>query len=192
MSIKSWRPLALGCAIAVLSGCSWIGLGKIDESYRDAEVGKELQIPADLDSPQRQEAMRVPNISGTATEVSDKPVGSLPVDADDPQSRLKMRMTPDEAFAKVLEALEQAKIAKVGDVDREARRVAVGFDVTEERKRWWWKDGVRTDTLIRVVHVVDDSVGSRVIVEEEDSELRIDDEYAQRVLSALRDRVTWE
>jgi hypothetical protein len=192
MSIKFVRPLLLVGAASVLAACGGFGLGQVDESYKDAEAGKALQVPAELDAPTRQDAMRVPEATGAAGDVSDAPVGTLPIDADDPQSRLKMRMTPDEAFAKVVEALEQAQIAKVGEIDREARRIAVGFDVTEERKRWWWKDGTRTDTLVRVVHVVEDSVGARVIIEEEDSELRIDDEYAQRVLSALRDRVTWE
>lgn len=177
---------------ALLSGCGLFGGDKVRESYLDANAGKSLQVPPDLDSPDRRESTRVPEIAGEIIDVSEAPVAALPLDADDPQSRIKMRMTPDEAFAKVLEALEQAQIATLGETDQESRRVTLGFDVTEERKRWWWKNGTHTSTIRRVVHVIGDAAGSRVIVEEESSGLRIDDEYAQRILSALRDRVTWE
>ncbi len=189
---RSSARLSVAVLATVLGGCGLFGGDKVRESYLDAGAGKPLQIPSDMDSPDRRESTRVPEIGGDVVEVSEAPVAALPVDADDPQSRIKMRMTPDEAFAKVLEALTQSQIAKVGEADSESRRVPLGFDVTEERKRWWWKDGTHTSTIMRVVHVIDDAVGSRVIIEEESSELRIDDEYAQRILSALRDRVTWE
>lgn len=184
--------LSIAMLAVLLGGCGLFGGDKVRESYLDAEAGKPLQVPSDLNSPDRRESTRVPEIAGEIVEISEAPVAALPVDADDPQSRIKMRMTPDEAFAKVLEALEQSQIAKLGETDQEARRVSLGFDVTEERKRWWWKDGTHSSTITRVVHVIDDAVGSRVIIEEESSKLRIDDEYAQRILSALRDRVTWE
>jgi hypothetical protein len=176
----------------LLGGCGLFGGGDRRESYLDADAGKPLQVPAELDAPDRRDSTRVPEIAGEVVDISEAPTAALPVDADDPQSRIKMRMTPDEAFAKVREALEQAQIATVGEADAESRRVTLEFNVTEERKRWWWKDGTHTNTIRRVAHVVDDAVGSRVIIEEEGSELRIDDEYAQRMLSALRDRVTWE
>ncbi len=189
---RSSARLTVAVLAALLGGCGLFGGEKVRESYLDADAGKSLQVPPDMDSPDRRESTRVPEIAGEVVEVSEAPVAALPVDADDPQSRIKMRMTPDEAFAKVLEALEQSQIAKLGEVDQQARRVSLGFDVSEERKRWWWKDGTHTSTITRVAHVIDDAVGSRVIIEEESSELRIDDEYAQRILSALRDRVTWE
>ena len=89
-------------------------------------------------------------------------------------------------------ALEQAQIAAIGETDREARRIELRFEKTEERKRWWWKDGTRVSTIRRSAHVVEDALGSRIVIEDGDSGVRIDDEYAQRVLSALRDRIQWE
>lgn len=47
-------------------------------------------------------------------------------------------------------------------------------------------------TIRRSAHVLEDAIGSRVVIEDGDSGVRIDDEYAQRVLSALRDRIKWE
>ena len=44
---------------------------------------------------------------GELVAVPDAPVASLLVDADDPQSRLKVRLSPDETFAQVVAALEQ-------------------------------------------------------------------------------------
>ena len=176
----------------LVGGCGLFGRGELRESYLDAEAGKSLQVPTGLDSPDRRDSTRVPEIAGDVVDVSEAPPAALPVDADDPQSRLKLRLSPDEAYTKVREALEQAQIATIGKSDASERRIALEFNVTEERKRWWWKDGTHTRTIVRVAHVVEDAIGSRVIVEEERSELRIDDEYAQRILSALRDRVTWE
>lgn len=192
MPVSVFRPVALVVLASLVSACSWFGKGEVRESYLDAEAGKSLQVPAELDSPARRESMRVPEAAAAATPVSEAPVGTLPVDADDPQSRLKMRMAPSAAFDAVVAALTQAQIATVGEPDREDLRVELGFDVTEERKRWWWKDTTRTNTVRRVVHVLEDPVGSRVVIEEAEDGLRIDDEYAQRVLSALRDRVSWE
>jgi hypothetical protein len=192
MSANVLRPLIVIAFACAASACSWFGKNEMRESYLDADPGKSLQVPPDLDSPARRESMRVPEVGGTAGNVSEAPVGGLPVDADDPQSRLKLRMAPDEAFDAVVAALTQAQIATIGEVDREARKVELGFDVTEEKKRWWWKDGTRTSTIRRYAHVIEDPIGSRVVVEEGDDGLRIDDEYAQRMLSALRDRISWE
>lgn len=192
MSKTVMRGLIFSGMALTVAGCSWFGRGEVHERYLDAQSGKSLEIPSDLDSPARRESMRVPEANGELQAVSEAPGGSLPVDADDPQSRIKMRLAPDEAFDQVAKALEQAQIAKVNDVDREARRVELGFEVTEEQKRWWWKDGVKTRTVRRSAHVLEDAVGSRVVIEEGDTGVRIDDEYAQRMLSALRDRVSWE
>ena len=101
-------------------------------------------------------------------------------------------MSPAETFDKVLAALEQAQIATIGDAERDEHRVELRFEVTEERKRWWWKDGTHTNTIRRTVHVLDDAIGSRIVIEDGSSGVRIDDEYAQRALSALRDRINWE
>lgn len=192
MSISNLRRLTLISLFLGLSGCGLFGRGELRELYLDAEGGKALQVPSGLDTPDRRQSMIVPDASGTAGTQSEAPDAGLPVDAEDTQSRLKVRLAPDAAYAQVLEALTQAKIAKLGESDATERRIALGFDVTEERKRWWWKDGTRVNTVVRVAHVVEDPVGARVIVEEEDSGLRIDDEYAQRILSALRDRIQWE
>jgi hypothetical protein len=69
--------------------------------------------------------------------------------------------------------LEQAQIATIGKTDASARRIALElrFDVTEERKRWWWKDGTHTRTrFVRTAHVLDDAIGSRVIVIEDEQQ----------------------
>jgi hypothetical protein len=182
----------LSGVLLALAGCSWLGKGEFRERYLDAESGKTLAIPADLDTPDRRESMRVPDANGELVAVPDAPVASLLVDADDPQSRLKVRLSPDETFAQVVAALEQAQIATMGDTDQEARRIELRFEKTEEQKRWWWKDGTRVSTIRRSAHVVEDAVGSRVVIEDGNSGVRIDDEYAQRVLSALRDRIQWE
>ena len=185
-------PLVLAVFAVTLSGCGLFGKGKMHERYLDAESGKSLTVPPDLDSPARRESMLVPEATGALVEVSEAPADSLPVDADDPQSRLKVRMSPAETFDKVLAALEQAQIATIGDAERDEHRVDLRFEVTEERKRWWWKDGTHTNTIRRTVHVLDDAIGSRIVIEDGSSGVRIDDEYAQRALSALRDRINWE
>ena len=192
MSTPHLRPLVLAALLLSVAGCSWFGKGELRERYLDAESGKSLAIPSELDAPDRRESMRVPEIEGELVAVSEAPVSGLPLDADDPQSRLKVRGTPDEVFQQVVAALEQAQIATIGDKDDAARRIELRFEKTEERKRWWWKDGTRVSTIRRSAHVVEDPVGSRVVVEDGDSGVRIDDEYAQRVLSALRDRIQWE
>jgi hypothetical protein len=192
MSTIHLRPFVLSGVLLALAGCSWLGKGEFRERYLDAESGKTLAIPADLDTPDRRESMRVPDANGELVAVPDAPVASLLVDADDPQSRLKVRLSPDETFAQVVAALEQAQIATMGDTDQEARRIELRFEKTEEQKRWWWKDGTRVSTIRRSAHVVEDAVGSRVVIEDGNSSVRIDDEYAQRVLSALRDRIQWE
>ncbi|HWT14261.1 MAG TPA: hypothetical protein VN581_00660 [Patescibacteria group bacterium] len=192
MSSPFLRLWVLAGFSLALAGCGLFGKNEMRERYLDAESGKSLEVPPGLDAPDRRESMRVPDADGELVAVSEAPVDSLPVDADDPQSRLKVRMAPEQTFDKVLAALEQAQIATVGDTDRAELRVELGFQVTEENKRWWWKDGTRTNTIRRTVHVVEDAVGSRVVIEEGDSGVRIDDEYAQRVLSALRDRINWE
>ncbi len=192
MSTIHLRPFLLSGVLLALAGCSWLGKGEFRERYLDAESGKTLAIPADLDTPDRRESMRVPDANGELVAVPDAPVASLLVDADAPPSRLKVRLSPDETFAQVVAALEQAQIATMGDADREARRIELRFEKTEEQKRWWWKDGTRVSTIRRSAHVVEDPVGSRVVVEDGNSGVRIDDEYAQRMLSALRDRIQWE
>lgn len=192
MSTIHLRPLIMAGLLCTLAGCSWFGKGELRERYLDAESGKTLAVPPNLDTPDRRESMRVPDANGELVAVPEAPVAGLPLDADDPQSRLKVRLSPDETFQQVVAALEQAQIATLGDSDREARRIELRFEVTEERKRWWWKDGTRVSTIRRSAHVLEDPVGSRVVVEDGDSGVRIDDEYAQRVLSALRDRIKWE
>jgi hypothetical protein len=192
MSIIQLRPLVLSGLLLALSGCSWFGKGEMRERYLDAESGKSLAIPPELDAPDRRESMRVPEIEGELVAVPEAPVSGLPLDADDPQSRLKVRGMPDEVFQQVVAALEQAQIATMGEKNDAARRIELRFEKTEERKRWWWKDGTRVSTIRRSAHVVEDPIGSRVVVEDGDSGVRIDDEYAQRVLSALRDRIQWE
>ncbi len=186
------RPLVLAAIVVAMSGCSLFGKGKMHERYLDAESGKSLEVPAELDTPARRDSMRVPEARGELVAVAEAPVDSLPVDADDPQSRLKVRMSPAETFDKVLAALEQAQIAMLGETERNELRVELRFEVSEERKRWWWKDGTQTRTIRRSVHVLEDAVGSRIVIEDGNSGIRIDDEYAQRVLSALRDRINWE
>lgn len=192
MSTIHLRPLIMAGLLCTLAGCSWFGKGELRERYLDAESGKTLAVPPNLDTPDRRESMRVPDANGELVAVPEAPIAGLPLDADDPQSRLKVRLSPDETFQQVVAALEQAQIATLGDSDREARRIELRFEVTEERKRWWWKDGTRVSTIRRSAHVLEDPVGSRVVVEDGDSGVRIDDEYAQRVLSALRDRIKWE
>ena len=192
MSTIHLRPLIMAGLLCTLAGCSWFGKGELRERYLDAESGKTLAVPPNLDTPDRRESMRVPDANGELVAVPEAPVAGLPLDADDPQSRLKVQLSPDETFQQVVAALEQAQIATLGDSDREARRIELRFEVTEERKRWWWKDGTRVSTIRRSAHVLEDPVGSRVVVEDGDSGVRIDDEYAQRVLSALRDRIKWE
>jgi hypothetical protein len=192
MSTIQLRPLVMSGFLLVLAGCGWLGKGELRERYLDAESGKPLAIPSELDPPDRRESMRVPEPGGELVAVPDAPVASLLADADDPQSRLKVRLSPDETFAQVVAALEQAQIAAIGETDREARRIELRFEKTEERKRWWWKDGTRVSTIRRSAHVVEDALGSRIVIEDGDSGVRIDDEYAQRVLSALRDRIQWE
>ncbi len=192
MSTILLRPLIAIGLLCTLAGCSWLGKGEMRESYLDAESGKTLAVPPSLDTPDRRDSMRVPEANGELVAVPEAPVAGLPLDADDPQSRLKVRATPEETFQQVIAALEQAQIATIGETDREARRIELRFEVTEERKRWWGKDGTRVSTIRRSAHVVEDAVGSRVVIEDGDSGVRIDDEYAQRVLSALRDRIKWE
>jgi hypothetical protein len=192
MSFHFPRLFVVTGLLLSLSACSWLGKGERRERYLDAEPGKDLQVPPSLDVPDRRDSMRVPEAGGELVAVSEAPVAGLPLDADDPQSRLKVRGAPDDVFQQILVALEQAQIASIGDVDAVGRRIALRFEKTEERKRWWSKDGTRVKTIIRSAHVVEDPVGSRVVVEEDDSGVRIDDEYAQRVLSALRDRIQWE
>lgn len=192
MSTLHLRPLIVIGLLYTLAGCSWFGKGELRERYLDAESGKTLAVPPTLDTPDRRDSMRVPEANGELVAVPEAPVAGLPLDADDPQSRLKVRSTPEETFQQVIAALEQAQIATIGETDREARRIELRFEVTEERKRWWGKDGTRVSTIRRSAHVLEDAVGSRVVVEDGDSGVRIDDEYAQRVLSALRDRIKWE
>ena len=192
MSTIHLRPLVMTGLLLALAGCSWFGRGEHRERYLDADSGKTLVVPAELDTPDRRESMRVPEANGELVAVAEAPVAGLPLDADDPQSRLKVRQSPDEAFAQVVAALEQSQIATMGESDREARRIELRFEKTEEKKRWWWKDGTRVSTIRRSAHVVADAVGSRIVIEDGNSGVRIDDEYAQRVLSALRDRIQWE
>lgn len=192
MSTIHLRPLIVAGLLCTLAGCSWFGKGEMRERYLDAESGKTLEVPPNLDTPDRRESMRVPDANGELVAVPEAPVAGLPLDADDPQSRLKVRSSPDDTFQQVVAALEQAQIATIGDSDREARRIELRFEITEERKRWWWKDGTRVSTIRRSAHVLEDPIGSRVVVEDGDSGVRIDDEYAQRMLSALRDRIKWE
>lgn len=133
MSTIHLRPLLLTGLLCALAGCSWFGKGELRERYLDAESGKTLEVPPSLDTPDRRESMRVPDADGELVAVPEAPVAGLPMDADDPQSRLKVRLSPQETFQQVVAALEQAQIATIGDTDRDALRIELRFEITEEK-----------------------------------------------------------
>ncbi len=190
-TIRPFVVLLTGLTL-VMSGCGWFGKDNLREPYIDAKSGQSLTIPEGVDPPDRRDSMRIPEANAELREVSEAPAASLPIDADDPQSRLKVRALPVETFANVVDALQKAKIGELGERDDKSLRIEVRFEKSEELKRWWWKDGTRITSIRRTAHVLEDEIGSRVVIEDGDSGVRIDDEYAQRVLGALRDRIKWE
>ena len=50
------RPLVLAAIVVAMSGCSLFGKGKMHERYLDAESGKALEVPAELDTPARRDS----------------------------------------------------------------------------------------------------------------------------------------
>jgi uncharacterized lipoprotein len=174
--------------MCLLAGCGLFSRDK-KEAYLQAQQGKSLDVPADLDSPGRRDVMMVPEGSTSQDGMSEKPVSEIRSSAAEVAEKLFVDADPAQAFERVRDALEQAQIGTLGAVDAAERTIAVRVEVETVDERWLRKDKVERQEFDRVAKVVADGAKSRVLVLSASGE-EVDDEASKKILSAVRERVT--
>jgi hypothetical protein len=174
--------------MCLLAGCGMFNRDR-KEAYLEAEQGKSLDVPADMDSPARRDVMQIPEGSVSSAGMSEKPVSEIRASEADVAEKLFVDAEPAQAFERVRDALEQAQIGTIGAVSAEARTIAIRVEVETVSDRWLRKDKVTREEFDRVAKVVADGAKSRVVVLSAAGE-EVDDEASKKILSAVRARVT--
>lgn len=187
MKLLNVSRIVLLAGIFVVAGCGL--LPKRKEVYLTAEQGKTLAIPPDLDSPSRRDAMRVADAPAVSGPISDKPKSEVQATPDDIADKLFVDATPEICFQNVRDALEQAQIGVLGEIDSKARRIPITVDIQSTEKRRFRKDKVNKQSLHRVVVVLAEGTKSRVVVED-DQGRPVDDEASQRIIAVIREHVS--
>jgi len=180
-------PWLLVVSVLMCSGCGLFGKSK-HEIYLDSERGKSLQVPPDLSSPLRRDAMQIAEGPSPKQSISDQPVSDIKPTADDITEKLFIDAEPALAFQRVREALEQAQIGTLGAIDEGARRIAIKVLVETTKKRKLRKDRTDRNSFDRVTVVVADGSKSRVLVEDPSGN-PVDDAASKKILAAIRERV---
>jgi len=175
-------------SLAGLAGCGLFSRER-KEVYLQAEQGKTLDIPPDMDSPMRRNVMQIPSGTTSTEGVSEKPVSSIEGRSGEISEKLFINAGPDEAFERVRDALEQAQVGTLGKIDPANRTIAVKVEIESVEVRWLLRDRVKRRQLLRVARVVADGAKSRVLVADGNGE-DVDDEGSKKILLAVRERVT--
>lgn len=186
MKLSSVVRFLLLAGMLLVAGCGL--LPKRKEVYLKAEQGKTLAIPPDLDSPSRRDAMRVADAPAVGAPISDKPKSEVQPTPDDIADKLFVDATPEVCFQNVRDALEQAQIGVLGEIDSNARRIPITVDIQSTKKRRFRKDKVNKQSLHRVVVVLTEGTKSRVVVEDDQGHL-VDDEASKRIIAVIREHV---
>jgi hypothetical protein len=187
MKLSNVLRVGLAVSLCGLAGCGWFSRER-KEVYQEAQQGKALEIPPELDSPARRSVMQVPPGPVSQEGISEKPVSDVQAGAADITEQLFIDASPGEAFERVRDALEQAQIGTLGAIDADRRTITITVEIETIEPRWLRKDKVNRRQLLRVVRVVADGAKSRVLVADGNGN-DVDDEGSKKVLLAVRERV---
>ncbi len=187
MKLSNVLRVGMAVSLCALAGCGLFSRDR-KEVYQEAQQGKELEIPPELDSPARRSVMLVPPGAVSQSGISEKPVSDVQAGAADITEQLFIDAAPTEAFERVRDAIEQAQVGTLGAIDPAARSIAINVEIETVEPRWLRKDKVNRRQLLRVVRVVADGAKSRVLVADGNG-TDVDDEGSKKVLLAIRERV---
>jgi hypothetical protein len=187
--MKRLKLLKVGLllALCLLAGCGLFNRDR-KEAYLEAEKGKSLEVPADLNSPAHRDVMQIPEGSVSQEGMSEKPVSEIRASSTEVAEKLFVDAEPTQAFERVRDALEQAQVGTIGTVSTADRTIAIRVEVETVSSRWLLKDKVTRQEFDRVAKVVADGAKSRVLVLSASGD-EVDDEASKKILSAVRERV---
>jgi hypothetical protein len=187
--MKRLKLLKVGLllALCLLAGCGLFNRDR-KEAYLEAEKGKSLEVPPDLNSPAHRDVMQIPEGSVSQEGMSEKPVSEIRASSTEVAEKLFVDAEPTQAFERVRDALEQAQVGTIGTVSAADRTIAIRVEVETVNSRWLLKDKVTRQEFDRVAKVVADGAKSRVLVLSASGD-EVDDEASKKILSAVRERV---
>lgn len=191
MTRSTLRLPAAAILAVVLGGCSMFG---VRSDYEQARETRPLEIPPELDAPAQSGTMRVPDVAGAPSAPAPSSVPSA-IPAGEATS-LAIADGVAGAWRRVGLALERSGVATVGARDETAATYTVSGTATIAKpaeggfiKRLFSRDEAGTPVEVtRVVRIVADGAGSVVRVEDEQGQ-QADDEFARRVIEAIRQRL---
>jgi uncharacterized lipoprotein len=187
------RPLAVAALALALGGCSMFG---VRSDYELARETRPLEIPPELDAPVQSGTMRVPEV-GNGAGASAAPVSTAPsaIPAGK-ESLLAVADGVSGTWRRVGLALERSGVAEITARDEVAATYTVSGTTTAARKaeggffkRLFSREEAGAPVpAVRVVRVVADGAGSVVRIEDEQGQA-VDDEFARRLVAAIRQRL---
>lgn len=193
MTRPTMRLTAAAILAVLLGGCSMFG---VRSDYEQARETRPLEIPPELDAPAQSGTMRVPDVAGAPSAPATAPTAvpsAIPVGE---ATSLAIADGVAGAWRRVGLALERSGVATVGARDESAATYTVSGTATIAKapeggfiKRLFSRDEAGSPVEVtRVVRIVADGAGSVVRVEDEQGQAA-DDEFARRVLEAIRQRL---
>lgn len=193
MTRSTLRLPAVAILAIVLGGCSMFG---VRSDYEQARETRPLEIPPELDAPAQSGTMRVPEVAGAPSALASAPSGVPSAIPAGEATSLAIADGVAGAWRRVGLALERSGVATVGARDESAGTYTVSGTTTIAKaaeggflKRLFSRDEAGSPVEVtRVVRIVADGAGSVVRVEDEQGQAA-DDEFARRVIEAIRQRL---
>ena len=203
------RLLIVMFSVALLSGCGYLRtkFGSKGDAYKTSAQSKPLEVPPDLDSPNRSGKLEIPDpgtpaTAGTSdTRVPDAmitPEAVPPVSASLSPSGdgLQLSDTLANTFRRVGLALERSGIATILSRDESARSYDIRTTGQKTKSPGWFKraitlgmaDDKKVSTPVNLrVNVVGADGASKIVVEGASNESERN--AAKRVLESLSQRM---
>jgi uncharacterized lipoprotein len=175
--------------VTALSGCSIFGK---KSSYDTARETRPLEVPPDLDSPSTAGAMVVPDQGSVGGASPDSAPQAIYAGAE---SSLRVSDAATGVWRRVGLALERSGVGKLDGRDESAGTYTLSGTSQASTKpggnfvsRMFKRDKAESVAVTRVVRVKADGEGSLIQVEDE-SGSPVDDEFARRLIAAIKQRL---
>ncbi len=137
MTLLNKQAVQFLIAICVITGCGWI---EERDDYEKIEDGKPLTVPSDLNKPNQNTQLRIPDATASSRAADDRPMDLLgddqQRDRDSTDSRniswqdglpvLNISADIDESYNKVSAALKQLDV-EIEDEDASRRTIAFEY-----------------------------------------------------------------
>lgn len=188
-------------AICVISGCGWV---EERDEYERIDDGKPLSVPNDLDKPNQNTQLRIPEATASGRAPDDKPIDLLSDDQlrdrDSTDSRniswqgglpvLSIRSSIDESFSKVSEALRTLDFS-IEDEDADSQTIVFEYIDSHARQN---RPGVFSRWILRRKGPEDQSGYYQLSLLEESGFSRVSllDESGQPASAGIAERILLE